>query len=42
MEQFVELPLEHQIFDMIDASGSDGIGLKEVLFILIFSICWDM
>ncbi|KAI9102884.1 hypothetical protein K1719_023323 [Acacia pycnantha] len=30
MEQFVELPIEHQIFDMIDASGSDGISLKEI------------
>ncbi|KAK4267222.1 hypothetical protein QN277_024033 [Acacia crassicarpa] len=30
LEQFVELPIEHQIFDMIDASGSDGISLKEI------------
>ncbi|XP_028763205.1 uncharacterized protein LOC114721542 isoform X2 [Neltuma alba] len=30
MEQFVELPLEHQIFDIIDTSGSDGISLKEI------------
>lgn len=28
--QFVELPVEHQIFDIIDAAGSDGITLKEV------------
>ncbi|KAF7814065.1 uncharacterized protein G2W53_028034 [Senna tora] len=30
VDQFVELPLEHQIFDMIDAAGSDGINLKEI------------
>ncbi|XP_057453940.1 uncharacterized protein LOC130745606 isoform X3 [Lotus japonicus] len=28
--QFVELPVEHQIFDIIDAAGSDGITLKEI------------
>ncbi|KAL2317767.1 hypothetical protein Fmac_031643 [Flemingia macrophylla] len=28
-EQLVELPIEHQIFDIIDAAGSCGITLKE-------------
>ncbi|MED6172277.1 hypothetical protein PIB30_048639 [Stylosanthes scabra] len=30
IDQFVELPIEHQIFDMIDAAGSSGITFKEV------------
>lgn len=29
-DQFVELPIEHQIFDIIDTTGSDGITVKEV------------
>lgn len=29
-DQFVELPIEHQIVDIIEAAGSDGITLKEV------------
>jgi len=29
-DQFVELPIEHQIFDIIDTAGSDGITIKEV------------
>ncbi|KAK7282250.1 hypothetical protein RIF29_10882 [Crotalaria pallida] len=30
IDLFVELPVEHQIFDMIDAAGSGGITLKEI------------
>ncbi|KAJ1411475.1 Winged helix-like DNA-binding domain superfamily [Sesbania bispinosa] len=30
IDQFVELPIEHQIFDIIDAAGSGGITLKEI------------
>ncbi|KAI4355444.1 hypothetical protein L6164_004219 [Bauhinia variegata] len=30
IDQLVELPPEQQIFDMIDAAGSDGIVLKEI------------
>ncbi|KAE9605186.1 putative B-block binding subunit of TFIIIC, winged helix-turn-helix DNA-binding protein [Lupinus albus] len=30
IDLFVELPVEHQIFDMIDAAGSGGISLKEI------------
>lgn len=29
-DQFVELPIEHQIFDIIDTAGSDGITVKEI------------
>ncbi|MCI15752.1 putative B-block-binding subunit of tfiiic protein, partial [Trifolium medium] len=29
-DQFVELPIEHQVFDIIDAAGSEGITTKEV------------
>lgn len=29
-DQFVELPIEHQVFDMVDTAGSDGISIKEV------------
>nr|KYP44573.1 hypothetical protein KK1_033920 [Cajanus cajan] len=29
-DQLVELPIEHQIFDIIDAAGSCGITLKEI------------
>lgn len=29
-EQIIELPLEHQVFDMIVAEGSAGLTLKEV------------
>lgn len=31
-EQRVELPLENQIYDMIDATGSKGLTLVEVCF----------
>lgn len=31
-EQMIELPLEHQVFDMIVAEGSAGLTLKEVYF----------
>ncbi|CAJ1966952.1 unnamed protein product [Sphenostylis stenocarpa] len=30
IDQLVELPIEHQIFDIIDAAGSCGITLKEI------------
>ncbi|XP_061338236.1 uncharacterized protein LOC133285090 isoform X2 [Gastrolobium bilobum] len=30
IDQFVELPIEHQILDMIDAAGSGGITIKEI------------
>ncbi|XP_014520601.1 uncharacterized protein LOC106777531 isoform X1 [Vigna radiata var. radiata] len=30
IDQHVELPIEHQIFDIIDAAGSCGITLKEI------------
>ncbi|GAU22220.1 hypothetical protein TSUD_227560 [Trifolium subterraneum] len=29
-DQLVELPIEHQVFDVIDTAGSDGITIKEV------------
>ncbi|CAJ2638415.1 unnamed protein product [Trifolium pratense] len=29
-DQLVELPIEHQIFDIIDTAGSDGITIKEI------------
>ncbi|KAL5757388.1 hypothetical protein ACOSP7_019999 [Xanthoceras sorbifolium] len=29
-EQFVELPIEHQIYDMVDAEGSEGLTVMEV------------
>jgi general transcription factor 3C polypeptide 1 len=29
-DQLVELPIEHQMFDIIDTAGSDGITIKEV------------
>ncbi|CAI8595722.1 unnamed protein product [Vicia faba] len=29
-DQFVELPIEHQVFDMVDTAGSDGISIKEI------------
>ena len=32
IDQVVELPIEHQIYDIIDAAGSYGITLKEVHF----------
>lgn len=29
-DQLVELPIEHQIYDMIDAAGSEGLTVMEV------------
>lgn len=29
-EQIAELPIEHQVFDMIDAEGPKGLAMKEV------------
>ncbi|PNX54753.1 hypothetical protein L195_g048374, partial [Trifolium pratense] len=29
-DQFVELPIEHQVFDIIEAAGSESITTKEV------------
>jgi len=40
IDQLVELPTEHQIFDIIDAAGSCGITLKEVLFLFLYYALW--
>lgn len=40
--ELVELPIEHQIYDMIDASGSQGLTVMEVgalIFCLWFNLC---
>lgn len=29
-EQLVELPVDHQIYDMVDAEGSEGLAVMEV------------
>ena len=41
IDQFVELPIEHQIFDMIDAAGSSGITLKEVHIRFLYCLLWQ-
>jgi len=40
IHQLVELPIEHQIFDIIDAAGSCGITLKEVQFLFTYYPLW--
>jgi len=40
IDQLVELPIEHQIFDIIDAAGSCGITLKEVQFLFLYYPLW--
>lgn len=30
-DQFVELPLEHRIYDMVDSEGQKGLTISEVL-----------
>jgi hypothetical protein len=35
-DQLVELPIEHQIYDMIDAAGSEGMTVMEVCAIIYF------
>lgn len=35
-DQLVELPIEHQIYDMIDAAGSEGLTVMEVGAIISF------
>jgi len=38
--QLVELPIEHQIFDIIDVAGFCGITLKEVQFLFSYYPLW--
>lgn len=38
-EQLVELPIEHQIHDMVDAEGSEGLAVMEVQTFLLL-ICF--
>lgn len=37
-DQIVELPIEHQVYEMIDAEGSKGLTITEVCFFL----CCDL
>lgn len=42
-DQLVELPIEHQIYDMIDAAGSEGLTVMEVgalISWLCFNLIW--
>lgn len=38
-DQLVELPIEHQIFDMIDAAGSEGLTVMEVCALISVFTC---
>ena len=39
-EQLVELPIEHQIYDMIDAAGSEGLTVMEVCLLIYVFTCF--
>lgn len=40
-DQLIELPIEHQIYDMIDAAGSEGLTVMEV-GALISCLCFNI
>lgn len=37
-DQLVELAIEHQIYDMIEASGFEGMTLMEVCYLLLIDL----
>lgn len=42
-EQLVELPFEHQVYDMVDAEGSKGLTIMEVssFIIILLNYCFS-
>lgn len=38
-DQLVELPMEHQIYDMIDAEGPKGLTVIEVCVLISWLLC---